>query len=215
MFMGRLMGGPYYFLVGRTGNNVGRVRNGKNTFSMRPHPSSKPPTEAQLAVRVPFGIFTAWLSWISPIIEIGFQEHDEDESAMNAAVGYNIKNAITGVYPMQAIDYPNVLLSRGKVSGPSSPVMATTVDAQLDISWSDVIESTIGSLTDMATFVVYNPSREAFAVRASVVARSVESYDILLPSAWSTENVHVYMIFVAVGGKAVSNSAYLGAIVVM
>ena len=214
MFMGRLTGGPYYFLIGRTGNNVGRVRNGKNTFSMRPHPSSKPPTEAQLAVRFPLGMFAAWLSWISPVIEIGFQDYDEGESAMNAAVGYNIKNAVTGVYPMQAIDYPKVLLSRGKVSGPSSPVMATTVDAQLDITWSDVIESTIGSLTDMATFVVYNPSRGAFAVRSGVVARSAESYDILLPSAWSTENVHVYMIFVEVGGKAVSTSAYLGATVV-
>ena len=212
--MGRLMGGPYYFLVGRTGNNVGRVHKGKNTFSMRPSPSSKPATEAQLAVRVPFGFFTAWLSWISPIIEVGFQDYDGDQSAMNAAVGYNIKNAVTGSYPMQAIDYPNVLLSRGKVSGPSNPQVATTVDAQLDITWSDVIESTIGSLTDLATFVVYNPSKGAFAVRSAAAARSVESYDMALPVSWSTEHVHVYMMFVAVGGKAVSTSAYLGATVV-
>lgn len=213
--MGRLTGGPYYFLVGRTGNNVGRVRNGKNTFSMRPHPSSKPATEAQMAVRIPFGIYTAWLSWLTSIIDIGFQEHDADETAMNAAVGYNIKNAITGVYPLQAIDYPKVLLSRGRVSGPSSPVMATTVDAQLDISWANVVETSVGSQTDMASFVVYNPSKGAFAVRSAAAARSAESYDILLPGAWSGDNVHAYMMFVAVGGKMVSTSTYLGATVVM
>lgn len=213
--MGRLTGGPYYDLIGRTGNNVGRRVNGKNTFSMRPHKGNRVATMLQLAVQFRLGMIASWLSWITPIIEVGFQDHEEGESAMNASVSYNIKNAVTGVYPNQAIDYPKVLFSRGRVSPPSNPVMATTVDAQLDLTWAAARDNGIGSLTDMATVVVYNPSKGHFAVMVDAAARSALGYDMAVPLMWSGDNVQAYMHFVSADGKAVSNSLFLGATVVM
>lgn len=38
ILFGFLSGGPYYHLVGRTGNNVGRVLNGKKNLLYAPAP---------------------------------------------------------------------------------------------------------------------------------------------------------------------------------
>lgn len=213
--MGRLTGGPYYDLIGRTGNNVGRRVRGKNLFYMRPHPSTKPRSAAQLAVQERLGMAASWLSWVAPMIEIGFQEHEENESAMNAAVSYTIKNAITGVAPLQTINYPNVLFSRGKVSMASEAEVAVTVASRLDFSWDDSRDNGIGSLTDMANFVVYNVDKDYFAVIADAVPRSAMSYNMTLPASFAGDNVHIYTHFVSADGKMVSNSLYLGTAIVL
>ena len=213
--MGRLTGGPYYDLIGRTGNNVGRRVGGKNLFYMRPHKSNRPPSPAQLAVQERLGMMSSWLSWVSPMIDVGFQEHGQNESAMNAAVSYNVKNAITGVAPLQTINYPEVLFSRGKISPPANAEVATMVVARLDISWSDVRENGIGALTDMANIIVFNPAKDLFAVVADAAPRSAMSYEMLLPGSFSEDNVHMYMHFVAADGKSVGTTYYLGATVVL
>ncbi|RZM21214.1 MAG: hypothetical protein EOO88_33950 [Pedobacter sp.] len=213
--MGRLTGGPYYDLIGRTGNNVGRRVRGKNLFYMRPHTSNRPRSAAQLAVMERLGMAASWLSWVAPMIEIGFQDHEENESPMNAAVGYLIKNAITGVAPLQTIDYPKVLFSRGRVSMASAAEVATTAPSQLDFSWDDICDNGIGSLTDMANFVVYNVDKDYFAVIADAVPRSAMSYDMSLPASFSGDTVHIYTHFVSANGKMVSNSYYLGTAIVL
>ena len=213
--MGRLTGGPYYDLIGRTGNNVGRRVGGKNLFYMRPHKSNRPPSPAQLAVLERMGMMSSWLSWVSPMIDVGFQVHDQNESAMNAAVSYNIKNAITGVAPMQTINYPKVLFSRGRISPPANAEVATVEVARLDISWTDGCENGIGALTDKANIIVYNPVKDYFAVVADAAPRSAMSYDMLLPGSFSQDNVHMYMHFVSADGKSVGNTYYLGATIVL
>ncbi len=215
ILFGFLSGGPYYHLVGRTGNNVGRVVNGKNTFSMRPHPSSKPPTAAQLDVRLHFALINSFCSWIAPLIEVGFQDHKQDESANNAAVSYNLLNAVTGVSPNFVVDYPKFLYSRGKLSTPTTPEIATTTAAQVDFTWSAALMNDIGEDTDRATIMVYNPAQDVFITKVSAAARSAMNYTLILPAGFSGEMVHCYMSFVAVGGKTVSKSVYVGSALVI
>lgn len=215
ILFGFLRGGPYYHLVGRTGNNVGRVRGGKNVFSMRPHPSSKPPTEAQLDVREQFSLIVTFLSWITSIIRVGFQGRSEGESAMNAAVSYNYRNAITGVSPNYVIDYPKMVYSKGQLSEAADPEVATTVASQVTFSWGTALESGEGSLTDLATVLVYNADKDKFLPIVGAAARSVQTYVLHVPATFTGDLLHCYISFVAVGGKAVSNSVYVGSVTVL
>lgn len=215
ILFGFLRGGPYYHLVGRTGNNVGRVRGGKNVFSMRPHPSSKPPTELQLDVREQFSLIISILKWITVLIRVGFQHRKEGESAMNAAVSYNYRNAITGVSPNYVIDYPKMMYSQGLLSEASSPEVVASVASQVTFNWTDDMESGEGSLTDLATVLVYNPAKDKFLPMVGAAARSVQTYVLHLPAGFSGDLVHCYISFVAVGGKAVSNSVYVGSVTVL
>jgi hypothetical protein len=156
-----------------------------------------------------------WLSWASDFIDIGFQNYASEMSPMNAAVKYNLDKAVTGIAPAYTIDYPKVLLSRGRLAQANQLVVATTVDAQLDFSWAANIGTWKGAATDDAAFIVYNPSKQLFVMSIGVVTRAALSFDMPLPSEFSGDNVHVYMAFVSEDGKSVSTSVYVDAIVIM
>ncbi|WP_256003749.1 DUF6266 family protein [Pedobacter deserti] len=214
--MGHLTGGPYYDLIGRTGNNVGRRVRGKNVFSMRPHRGNRTSTEAQLAVQLKMGLISSWMSDVSAFLKLGFEHEDPKMSAWNAAVKYNLDNAVTGVYPNFTVDYPNALFSKGKLSPLASLSVAAETEAQLDFSWSAAIEvARPGGPTDKATFIVYNPLKQDFVVSPTGVVRSGLTYDMALPLDFSGDEVEVYAAVLSVDNKLVSTSVYVGSILVV
>jgi len=200
----------------KVGPAVGHWTNGQNVVTALPHPSDNPPTVPQLNARAKFGLIVSFLSWISPLIRVGFQNaHKEKQSAFNAAFVYNYKNAVTGTTAANfTIDYPELMYSKGRLGLSYLASMATTLDAQLDFSWLATIANGVGAPTDLATFVVYNPSKQLFVTAVGAAPRSALSYDMVLPSTFSTDNVHVYMSFVSADGKMASDSIYMGATVV-
>ncbi|MES2454933.1 MAG: DUF6266 family protein [Bacteroidota bacterium] len=214
--MGRAIWGTSGGFQGKNGANIGRWVGGQNVVGPLPHPSLTPPSVPQLNQRAKFGLMITFLSWISPIIRVGFQnEHKEKQSAFNAAFVYNFRNAILGSSAANyTIDYPELLLSKGKLSKPDSAAMATTEDAQLDLTWTAYFQVGYGAATDKATFVVYNPAKGDFVTRVGAVVRSALSYDFVLPVSFSGDMVHVYMSFVSESGRVVSDSVYVGSTVV-
>ncbi|HMI02590.1 MAG TPA: DUF6266 family protein [Pedobacter sp.] len=213
--MGFLKGGPFYHLVGKVGNNVGRVVNGQNVFSIAPAKGNRTPSAAQLVIQQKLTLMTGWLSEVSDFIRIGFEDRNSDMSAWNAAVRYNLLNAVTGVSPNFTIDYPKVLFSDGKLAKAKNMVLSTTEDAQLDFAWSAAIPSLkAGAGTDKPVLVVYNPSKQEWEVSVGAAIRSALSYDLLLPVDWSGDNVQVWTSFVSADNKMASTTEFVDATVV-
>lgn len=170
-------------MIGRTGNNVGRRVRGRNVVAMRPARGNRTPSAAQLATQLRLTLMTGWLKRMGPFIRFGFEDYDVKMSAWNAAVKYNIDKAITGVSPSFSIDYAKVLFSRGNLAEATSPALATTVDAQLDFSWSAAIPATSpGGPADQLVLIVYNPSKQGWAVSVGDAVRSDLSYDLAVPA---------------------------------
>ncbi|MES2457507.1 MAG: DUF6266 family protein [Bacteroidota bacterium] len=213
--MGFLKGGPFYHMVGKVGNNVGRVVDGKNVLSIAPASGNRTPSVAQLIVQQKLTLITSWVSEISEFIRIGFEDRPSGMSAWNAAVSYNIQNAITGAAPNFTIDYPKVLFSDGKLARAKSMAMATTEDAQLDFSWSATIPSLKkGAATDKLVLIVYNPAKKEWEVSVGAATRAALTYDLLLPADWSGDSVQVWTSFMSADEKMVSTTVSLGATVV-
>lgn len=204
--MGFLLGGPYYHLKGRTGNNVGRVVKGRNVFSMRPSKSNRPPTVKQLDQRLKFGMMTAWLSWTANVVKTGFAAYDATGSSMNAAVKYNLDNAVTGTSPNFMIDYPEVLLSKGHLAQARNLTVVADTAAELEFTWLANTGIFIGSASDKASFFVYCPIADQFCEVTGVVSRSALTYTMSLPAEFSGEVVHIWVSFV--GEAGVSTSQY-------
>lgn len=213
--MGQLKNGPFSGFTGRTGSLVGYRKFGKWVMAAVKATASREPSLLQTYTIIKFTMIVEWLGWTSDFIEIGYQNYASEMSPMNAAVKYNLEKAVTGIAPAFTIDYPNVLLSRGRLAPAYQLVMSTTLDAQLDFSWAANIGTWKGATTDDAAFIVYNPSKQEFVIMIGAVTRAALSFDMELPSAFSGDNVHVYMAFVSEDGKRVSTSVYVGATVVM
>lgn len=212
--MGQLKNGPFSGFTGRTGSLVGYRRLGKWIMAAVKATAPRDPSLLQQYNSIRFTLFVEWLSWISEFIKVGFQAYATDMSAMNAAVRYNLDNAVTGVAPAFTIDYPKVMLSRGKLAQAYQLSMATTTDAQLDFSWTMNIGTWRGSDTDEAAFIVYDPTKADFAISMGEVTREDLAFDMALPALWSGDSVYVYMAFVSPDGKQVSSSEYVGTTVV-
>jgi hypothetical protein len=215
--MGKYLKGILGAFSGLVGSVVGATWNGIDVMRSRPKKSSKPPTLAQMKQRDTFALMRGFSREVSDIIRIGFQAYRVGQTPDNAAFSLNIENAVTGVYPSISIDYPEFVLSKGNLLDAPEITVATTIDAQLDFSWlnnADVADPLNTNSTDKVAFVVYNPSKQAFAKKVGAAVRSALSYDMVLPATWSGDNVHIWALFVSASGKVVSDSVYLGATVV-
>ncbi|HKG05028.1 MAG TPA: DUF6266 family protein [Pedobacter sp.] len=213
--MGIQLWGAFGGFRKKTGALVGKWLNGQNVISAIPHPSEKAPSVGQLNARAKFKLLVTWLSWVSPVVRVGFQNaREEKQSGFNAAFAYNYQNAISGVGPAYVIDYDEVLLAKGRLSNGYNLAMATTEDAQLDFSWTAYVANGLGAPTDLATVVVYNPVKAEFTVAVGAAPRSALSFDMSVPSMWSGDTVYPWVFFVSADGKLNSDSKFQGSVVV-
>ena len=98
---------------GLVGTVVGSTWRTLDVMKSRPKKSSKVPVQAQIDQRFIFSMVVAFLAKIDEVIAIGYRATTGIKTAMNAAVGDNIANAVTGISPNFSIDYSEVSLSKG------------------------------------------------------------------------------------------------------
>jgi hypothetical protein len=210
--MGIQLKGPFGGFSGKTGGLIGAMTKGRSIITSLHTPSSKAPTKKQIDQRFKFGMVTHLLGYISDLIDIGFQDHKISESAMNAAVAYNLKYAVTGLSPDFSINLPELSFSRGKLIGPKSVTAQALAGAKVKFSWTaseDVRKLT--NPADSLMIMVYNSEKTEFITSTNVASRSALTYTIQLPVDFTGDEVHTYLAFAGIEGK-VSDSIYAGAV---
>jgi len=213
--MGKLSRGILGGFQGQTGTVYGTFWRLMDLIKAMPRKVKRAATAAQLPVQYKLSIMTAMLSGISEIIKKGFQDTPRPKSPMNAAVAYNIANAITGVYPALTIDFSKFMFSQGKLAKPNAIEVEDGVAAgSIKFSWLASAPGTPNSnLDDTLTFLVYNPDKAEYVVITGVTLRSALSYELLTPGHFSGDTVQCYASTVSKDGKLVSNSVYIGQMV--
>ena len=200
--------------TGKVGNTIGYVVDGRQLMSGLHDPSSKPPTADQVNHRLKFGMITGFLADMADMVDVGFQKHSAFTSAMNAAVSYNVKNAVTGVGPNYEIDFSKVLLASGKTNEPEGLVVVAEAARKLKFTWEDYgdFRNTRGS--DKLMLLVYCPVTDKYFIVPPLVLRSALTYTLTLPAHFTDQVVHCYLMFISEKGVS-SNSVYKGPITVV
>jgi hypothetical protein len=160
-------------LIGQIGQVVGSTWKGISVLRVLPVSRANPQTDAQMTQRQKWSVTMHFLQPLSEFLQVGFKNYAVKMTGINAAMGYNIKNALTGTYPNIAIDYPNALVSRGNLAGLLNQVAASTVAGTVHYTWDDNSSEIGASAYDKTLLVAYNPAQNQ-AVTVSQLAEHAD-----------------------------------------
>ena len=195
-------------MSGSVGDQVWCIRNGKNYVRSKPTFVLKSKTAKQLDHSARFTLMVRFLKTLTPFLRVGFKSQTGTMSAFNAAMSYNLMNAIAGNYPDYCIDYSKVMVSIGSLPEALNPIAVSRLAGEIEFSWDD---NRNAMANDRVFLVVYNPAKQVATIEGSN-ARMEGGQIITLPEDFSGDEVHCYMAFQNAGQSVVSNSLYVGSL---
>lgn len=204
---------PLGTISGKIGQIAGAKWKGINYVWVIPGSVANPKTDKQLTQRQKFAVTMHFLQPLSEFLKTGFKAYAVKMSGINAAMEYNIKNALTGTYPNIAIDYPNALVARGNPASALNQVASSTVAGTVKFDWDDNSGEIGTDTADKTLLVVYNPSKNQAVTVDQLTERGDATQTVTVPASFSGALVQCYMAFISADGT-VSNSAFAGAVMV-
>jgi hypothetical protein len=219
--MGKIKQGLLGPLSGKVGNVIGASWRGIDYLRIVPAHITDPQTPSQLEQR---GKFKAALSFLQPLLgflRIGFKGYAEGMSAFNAAMSYNLLNAVAGIDPDYYVEPADALVSRGTLRAVASATAAATGLRAIEVTWEDNSGMGNASFDDNAMLVVVNPAKADVDVLLQAGQRGDGLAEITVPEAYVGDDVHVYLVFstlddlLSTGGRdAIANSVFAGTVTV-
>jgi hypothetical protein len=201
-------------LSGKIGQVVGATWKGISILKVLAGSVANPQTDAQMTQRQKWSVTMRFIQPLSEFLQVGFKSYAIKMTGINAAMGYNIRNALTGTYPNIAIDYPNALVSRGNLAGALNQVASSTVAGTVKFDWEDNSGEIGASANDKTLLVVYNPSQNQAVTVSELAERADGTQTVTVPDSFAGDLVECYIAFITVDGQVVSNSAFAGAVTV-
>lgn len=203
--------GPF---SGKVGTVVGAIWKGIATIRAYNPNVTNPNTPAQLEQRAKFSLMIQFLRPFLSLLRVGFGFKAIKQTAFNAAMKYNMDNAITGVYPANSIDYSKVLLGEGNLPPALNPTAVSVVAGTIAFSWDDNSGEGDANPLDKVVLCAYHPIlKKAISVLGDAT-RTAGTQTVTLPEAWSGATVQTYIGFTTPNGDAVSNFEFLAAVLV-
>jgi len=199
---------------GKTGTVIGSSWKGIAVMRGIAPSIAQPNTAAQLQQRAKFSVMGKFLRPLIPFLRIGFKNQAIKMSGFNAAMSYNLVNALTGTYPAYEVDYSKALVSQGNLPGALNPEVTSTTAGEIKYTWADNSSDTNAMPDDKVLLVVYNPARWQAITVGDGNTRTGGSQTITLPSTFSGDEVQCFIAFQNANQSVLSNSQFVGGIIV-
>ncbi|HKG08326.1 MAG TPA: DUF6266 family protein [Pedobacter sp.] len=200
---------------GKIGNVIASSWRGVDYFkSVNESKRTGERSEAQILQQCIFGLVSRWLRPIKDLIWLGYQVFRGTKTPMNAAISAVMKDAIVVENGKPAINFSQVIISRGELIVSLILKVLALIDELLHIQWHNALESPFCRPDDRANFLFYSERRAEFIIFENGAMRSDKEAKLSLPEGFSGDTLHGYMFYVNAAGDAVSTSQYMGNIVV-
>ena len=170
--MATIINGILGSFTGTAGNVSGYMRNGKNFVRSRRRKSSAPMTPKRLAQQQKIKVCN---EFTKPFCGTGFfnktfPAYDHSGTGFNRATSAIMNLAIVGVYPDTAIDYAQVLISKGPLPAAKNVSTAVGSDGNLLFTWEDNTGTGSAKANDKSILEIYFPGDNTalFSIGAAV-----------------------------------------------
>jgi hypothetical protein len=195
---------------GKVGNGVGSTWKNLNVLrSMPPSKRRGQPTDAQLEQQARFSLIT---NLLLPLTDLLNQTYSKSAAAkmsgFNKAFSVN-NQAITGVFPAIAVDYPKILLSKGSLPNVSSPAAASPAAGKLAYTWIDNSGVNNALSSDLAFVAAYNEELKHWIFFQKAAARNTAGFTLDV-TPFSGKTVQTYLGMTSADRKKIATSWYTG-----
>jgi hypothetical protein len=208
--MAILLNGPNGPFSGTLGTGVGYVWKGKAVVRSRPPRNRVCNSPLQIQQQAKFALMHKFLKHTLPLVNITFNNLAFQMTGFNKAFSYNVKNAITGVYPDLTIDYSMVLLGRGDLPNVEMPVTLLSSEGKLIFNWMDNSGKGNAKMTDKAFVAVYcKEEKDGWVYKLDLVTRNIGSCSIDV-SRFAGKEMQTYLGFITQDKKDVTDTLYTG-----
>ena len=222
--MGKNYQGVFGNWSGKTGNVVGREYQGRTIYSIYQPNVLNPKTVKQESQRQKFKLYATLASRCKAFLEVAFHNLDgyRRGSWFSSFVGYNFKHdkadpshaGISGTYPNQALNYPNIQFSPmtgGLATGAN--IAGSINENTITISWEDESESLDNAnANDHCMVLVISETKRSVISLTAAALRSTRLAQIELPLDWEGETVQVYCVFANADYTEFSSTQFIGAL---
>lgn len=193
-------------ISGKLGKMV--IVNGKNGVYVRslPTPNDKK-SEGQLKQRGKMQQANAFLKPLKSFLKIAFVERKPNQNAYQAATSSLMRSAFEG----ETFDYSHVRICEGSLCPPSQASVSVS-DHVAIFRWADNSNEIAAKDSDKAVVLLYNPLQEIAVWEIKKETRK-DNYCLQLIDNSLTGTYHAYLAFTNKKEDRVSNSVYLGTIV--
>ncbi len=209
--MGKITKGILGGFSGRVGTVVGSSIFGIDIMRSYQPNVQNPRSPGQLTQRNKFSIIVKYLRQFITIIKIGFALKAIKQSAFNACVSYNVKNAITGTYPDQTIDHSKILIAQGPRAAAVNPQMDESSSSELVLTTEQNFVPADPEYNDLAYGLFFNITKERFHTSLGTKKRLDWGITEAIDNGWEAGDVvHGWIFFTSPDGSQISDSAYAG-----
>lgn len=194
--MARLHGnGLQNGFTGKLGNLVGCKW--KNIYYIRTRPLTvkHPNTEKQLAQRMRFSKTQEFLSPLKQFLRLGFGAFAINKTGYNAAMSYNMHNALVGAYPDIAVDPAHFLFSHGNLPGAEEVQAQINAEGLLNISWSTPHMEDFMHNNDKVIILLKSMDNQAGTYHLDVASRRDGRAKVTIGPPFTTNETACYLIF--------------------
>jgi hypothetical protein len=213
--MARIENGILGGFNGNLGPVEGYVRYGIAYVRTKKRKRTTPPSPKEKIQRKRMEVVNNFINSMTDYVRIGFEEAAQGKpiSPNNAAKSYQLLHAVQGEYPDISINYAAARLTQGNIELPLNPE-ATAEGNGVRFNWTYDTSLNWSDRGARAMLLVYaEETGKSYYLFSG--ARMTEETDFLeLPAEVKGMKLHVYMSFIADDRRSLSNSIYLGNLVI-
>lgn len=207
-----LMGG----FSGKVGNLVGASWKSIDYMKSLPRKTSKAASGKQQMQQLRFALAVDFIRPISALVTQGYQSEAKAKvTGYNVAVSQVLRDAIGGTFPNYHIDYSKVKISRGTLPRGTNFVAQSKQSNTIDLTWKDnTADEKLAHTDDELMLLIFNPAKNRYIFQDDVAKRGDGHLLREVPTDFSGDMVHVYAAFVGRDHDSVSESMYLGEVLI-
>ncbi|WP_205945819.1 DUF6266 family protein [Pedobacter hiemivivus] len=213
--MARIENGILGGFNGNLGPVEGYVRYGIAYVRTKKRKRTTPPTPKEKIQRKRMEVVNNFVNSMTDYVRIGFEEAAQGKpiSPNNAAKSYQLLHAVQGEYPDISMNYSAARLTQGTIELPLNPI-ATAEGNGVRFNWSYNTSLNWSDRGARVMLLVYaEETGKSYYLFSG--ARMTEETDFLeLPAEVKGMQLQVYMSFIADDRRSLSNSIYLGNLVI-